>query len=101
MHVRGAADVHHATLNPQPSTLKPQTSTLKPQTSNLFPYNPHDTQQVSREAEHGGNNDTAGGEHIGAERLWGAFITGHESHTGDDKPTGHQQDEAVASVKER
>ena len=94
MHIRGAADVHHANLNPQ-------ISTLKSQPSNLFPYNPHYNQQISREAEHGGNNDTAGGEHIGAERLWGAFITGHECHTGDDKPTGHQQDEAVASVKER
>lgn len=67
-----------------------QPSTLKSQTSNLFPYNPHNNQQVSHEAEHRGNDDTPGGEHIGAERLWGAFITGHECHTGDDKPTGHQ-----------
>ena len=61
----------------------------------FFPQDADDDQQVACEAEHGGNDDSAGSEDVGIERLRRASWAGHQDVASCYQHTGHNQDAAT------
>ena len=60
--------------------------------SSISAQDSYDNKQVAGEAEHGGNDDSAGREDVGTEGLPGAARAGHEEVAGGDEGAGSDKD---------